>query len=59
VQPGFFVSEIQAIAFPQTQLIPPTELLPSAFNVPMRPVALPSTCLPLMIFLAVLFYWMN
>lgn len=57
--PAFFLPEIQAIAFPQTQLIPPTELLPLAFNVPMRPVALPSISLPLMIFLAVLFYWMD
>ena len=51
MQPGFFLPEIQAIAFPQTRLIPPTELSPSAFNVPLRPVVLPSISLPLMVFL--------
>ncbi|OMQ41052.1 hypothetical protein BKX96_04475 [Pseudomonas putida] len=59
MQPGFFVPAIQAITFPQTRPIPPTELLPSAFNVPMRPVVLPSISVLLMVFLVGLFYWMN
>lgn len=48
---GFFVPAIQAIAFQQTRPIPPTELPPSAFNVPARPDVQPSISFPLMVFL--------
>jgi len=47
----FLRIEIQAIAFPQARPIPPAGLLPSAFNVPVRPDVLPSISFPLMVFL--------